>query len=263
MDEKFQSPDPGWRDRVQRDARLTKNILAVVLQVDSCFVDVGTNRAQVLREAIRLAPDGAHVAFEPIPHLAQQLRRRFPSITVHELALADLDARAQFYIPEGRDAWSGLRPPRALTNEITPLEVSVRALDHVGLEQPPAILKIDVEGAELPVFRGARSTVRAGRPIVLFEHATIHAQDYGYGADELFDELGHGLDLVIFSMVSRHLLSRAAFVETCRRSFEAGYGRSAETNFVAVPIELVDAATASEADLGSAVARHGPLRQRS
>ncbi len=260
MEEKIQSPDPGWRERVERDALLTKHILTAALQSDSSFVDVGTNRAQVLRNALRLAPTGSHVAFEPIPHLAQQLRRRFPEITVHEVALADHDGRAQFYIPEGRDAWSGLRPPRALANEIIPIEVSVRALDHVDLDEPPTILKIDVEGGELPVFRGARSTIRAARPIVLFEHATIHASDHDYGADDLFDELG-ALELVVFSMVSSQPLSRAAFVEICRRSHESGYGRSAETNFVAVPIELMAAGTAGQDDLGSAVARHVALRK--
>lgn len=255
-----QSPDPGWRERIQRDAQLTSEILAAALETDSSFVDVGTNRAQVMREALRLAPDGHHVAFEPIPFLAAQLRRRFPAVTVHELALADSDGRAPFYIPEGRDAWSGLRPPRALTNTITPVDVAVRALDRVGLDHVPTMVKIDVEGGELSVIRGARSTIRSARPIVLFEHATIHALDYGYEAGDLHDELTTEVDLFVFSIVSRQILTRREFVDLCRRSSDTGYGHSAETNFVAAPAELVRSAPAEARDLDTAITRHRDAR---
>ena len=44
------------------------------------YVDVGANRGQVLRDAVRVAPEARHVAFEPIPELAGQIARDFPSV---------------------------------------------------------------------------------------------------------------------------------------------------------------------------------------
>jgi len=44
--------------------------LAATLPSDGCYIDVGSNRGQVLSEAVRIAPRGRHVAFEPIPALA-------------------------------------------------------------------------------------------------------------------------------------------------------------------------------------------------
>src|SRR5438270_60460 len=48
-------------------------IFASTLRSDSCYVDVGANRGQLLRKALRIAPRGRHLAFEPIPALDYEL----------------------------------------------------------------------------------------------------------------------------------------------------------------------------------------------
>src|SRR5437868_14310260 len=83
--------------RNQRDDRHFRAILAATLREDSCFVDVGANVGEVLEAAIRLAPRGHHVAFEPIPGLASDLARRFPRASVHAAAAADRSGRATFH----------------------------------------------------------------------------------------------------------------------------------------------------------------------
>ena len=54
--------------------------LATALRGGGIYVDVGTNRGQVLREALRVAPNVRHVAFEPIPALAASITRAFPTV---------------------------------------------------------------------------------------------------------------------------------------------------------------------------------------
>ena len=42
-------------------------ILASILRRDSCGVDVGAHSGSVTETLVRVAPDGHHLAFEPLP----------------------------------------------------------------------------------------------------------------------------------------------------------------------------------------------------
>ena len=66
--------------RIQSEAIGVRAVLAGTLSAGSTYVDVGANRGQVLREAVRVAPWGRHYAFEPIPSLAQSSRASFPTL---------------------------------------------------------------------------------------------------------------------------------------------------------------------------------------
>src|SRR4051812_31574313 len=69
-------------DRTSRRNALDDEHLSLAigfsLPVDAVCVDVGANVGAVLEMLTRLAPQGRHVAFEPLPELADDLRRRFP-----------------------------------------------------------------------------------------------------------------------------------------------------------------------------------------
>jgi Methyltransferase FkbM domain len=68
----------------------------------------------------------------------------------------------------------------------------------------PAFIKVDVEGAELQVFRGAADTLARHKPTVFFEHGEGAADRYGTSSAQIhdllvgeaglriFDERGHG-----------------------------------------------------------------------
>src|SRR5258708_10581699 len=83
--------------------------LASTLASDSTYVDVGATRGQMLGEAVRIAPRGGHVAFEPIPALAAELARDFPGVECRRLALGARAGEAEFCYFRGLDGWSGLR----------------------------------------------------------------------------------------------------------------------------------------------------------
>jgi FkbM family methyltransferase len=201
--------------RVEREDLAITAVLAGLLRADGCYVDVGSNRGQVLADAVRIAPDGKHVAFEPIPALASEVRRRFPGVDCRQLALGARREKATFCHFTTLDGWSGLRRNPVVSDEQGRpeyFEVEVSTLDEELAGLGPDVVKIDVEGAELDVLEGARGLLSRARPLVIFEHVASAAALYGHppGAVwDLLDELGYAT----FSVLGDGPVGRDAFVE--------------------------------------------------
>ena len=127
---------------------------------------------------------GRHLAFEPLPHLCAALRDSFPDVDVHQAALSNRAGHAEFaYVHGPSDGWSGLifRPlPAGTKAEVEYIDVPLEVLDEViDPDYVPALIKIDVEGAEQQVIEGAMRTLRRHQPIVIFEHGLGSANVYG------------------------------------------------------------------------------------
>jgi len=100
-----------------------------------------------------------------------------------------------------------------------------------------AFLKIDVEGAECLVLAGAQGLLTAHRPVILFEHAKIHALHYEAEATTPYRLLVDSLDYAICDLETVKPLSEARFEDNFHNSYNSGYGLDSQTNFVAVPAE--------------------------
>lgn len=223
--------DAGAR-RSQRDAVAINAILAGALGGARTYVDVGANRGQVLREAVRIAPRGRHLAFEPIPALAAELRQAFPQVDCRQSALGAKPETAEFCHFRALDGWSGLRRRPEISDsrgDPTRITVSVSTLDAELAGLTPGVIKIDVEGAEVAVLEGGRSVLARARPLVVFEHQPAAAALYGAGPERLWDMLDE-LDYGIFSVAGEGPFTRAAFA------------RAGETvNWLATPLVLAAA----------------------
>jgi FkbM family methyltransferase len=189
-------------------------VLAASLREGSSYVDVGTNRGQVLAEAALVAPRARLTAFEPVPALAAQLRASFPALDCRELAIGAAEGAAQFTHFRKLDGWSGLRRSPAISDERgapEQIEVRVSTLDRELAGGPaPDVVKIDVEGGELDVLRGGRETLSGARPLILFEHVTEAAALYGASSGELWDELSE-LGYEVLGLTGGPPLDRARF----------------------------------------------------
>jgi len=196
-----------------REQTAMRAVLAATLREDGLYVDVGSNRGQVLAEAVRVAPQARHVAFEPIPELARALARAFPAVEVRELALAERSGSAEFCHFTTMDGWSGLRrSPEISDQRGSPRFITVRVstLDEELARERPSVIKIDVEGAELRTLEGAREVLARSGAVVLFEHVAGAARLYGASSEQLWTLLD-GLGYEVLSITGDGPLDREAF----------------------------------------------------
>ncbi len=186
------------RNRLDDDA--LRRLIAFGLAPDANCVDVGAHAGDVLADLVRCAPRGRHVAFEPLPELAADLRRRFPEVRVEEAAVADEPGRATFTRVVGAPALSGLRD-RSDGAGVEHFDVRLTTLDEaLPADYVPALIKIDVEGGELGVLRGAVETLRRHRPVVVFEHGRGGAAHYGTRPEDVFALLVDDVGLRIYDL---------------------------------------------------------------
>jgi FkbM family methyltransferase len=199
--------------QIQREEVAISAILAAVLRSDATFVDVGTNRGQVLAEAVRVAPRGRHLAFEPIPQLAAEIAGAFPTVECRQLALGQRSEVAEFCHFRNLDGWSGLRRSPEISDERGDpqfIQVQVSTLDAELAGLTPSVIKVDVEGAELQVLGGGRDVLARARPTVIFEHVAPAAQLYGSDSAQLWDLLDQ-LGYAVFAVTGEGPVARVAF----------------------------------------------------
>jgi FkbM family methyltransferase len=219
--------------RIERETldRLAMNVLiAATLSRDDHAIDIGAHRGGVLREILRVAPLGRHIAFEPLPDCCEYLRCEFPQVDVRNVALSDEDGETNFVHVVAAPEFSGMRQRAYPGYEDSPrrtLTVPMHRLDDaLPAEFHPSLIKIDVEGAEMLVLRGAIETLRTHRPTVIFEHGIGASERYGYGSEDLHDLVCADLGMRIFDFDGQGPYSRQRFIDVFSEPM---------WNFVAVP----------------------------
>jgi len=199
-------------DRAALYDRQTIEIMRRVLSRDSNCVDVGAFKGEILAEMLAIAPEGHHMAFEPLPHRAAELRQRFPSVDIFEAALADETGRLPFRHVLHEEAYSGFfrRPYDSYDEHVEMIEVDVIRLDDVvPLLFRPRFMKVDVEGSEAKVFSGGLDTIRRSRTFIVYES--------GWDPPASFEVLseGAGLRLSLLGdwLAGKGPLSRQQFLD--------------------------------------------------
>ena len=207
--------------------RETLAVMRRVLRRDSVCVDVGANVGSILDQMFALAPEGLHFAVEPIPGLAEGLRKKYAgrdNVIVVQSALGAVSGREPFCLVPDNPGLSGMLrtdcvPPQC---KVGMIDVTVRRLDDVVEDATVDFIKIDVEGAELRVFAGASQTLGRCRPVVVFEHGLGAADVYdARPSRKLFDlvvgEYGMRISLMKDWLRGRAPLSAAEFDERFQR----------------------------------------------
>ena len=125
-----------------------------LLEPGSTFVDVGAN----IGYFSRLASDWGCTthSFEPHPKLFERLKDNLPEMKttrLYQKALSSQQGSFDLYIPENWESNAGIASLEPLPNG-EKVKVQTERLDDLGITDID-VLKVDVEGHELEVFKGA------------------------------------------------------------------------------------------------------------
>ena len=170
----------------------TIRIMSIVLEKLSTFVDVGCHKGEVLSKAMKIAFQGKHFAYEPIPSIFEKLHLKYGnSCVVKNLALGNKTGKTSFNHVVSNPAYSGIKKRAYPKDEkIVEIEIPIDTLDNQLLnEERVDLIKIDVEGGEFDVFKGAVQLLRKFHPVVVFEHGLGAADFYNANPEELYDFL--------------------------------------------------------------------------
>ncbi len=201
--------------RNHRDDKHLKLLLSFTLGPASNCLDVGANKGVFLSHFARVAPGGHHIAYEPLPHLHDELARRFPEMDIRRAALSDEDGESTFIHVKEEPAYSGLRLrsyPAAMSTETITVHTE-RLDDNVPSGWLPSFVKIDVEGAESLVMAGAIDTLRAAQPVLAFEHGWGGGESHGVSDGQMYELVCGDIGLRLFDMDGNGPLDLHQFCE--------------------------------------------------
>jgi len=203
--------------------------MAFALTEDANCIDIGSHKGAVLAEMVRVAPRGKHIAYEPLPFLYKYLVDHFPSVDVRRTAVSNEEGETSFTYVKNLPTHSGFRERSyPMQPQVEKITVRTETLDaSLPAGYVPALIKIDVEGAEHLVIEGAIETISRCKPIVVFEHGRGSTDHYDTQPCHIYELLHDEVGLRIFDMDGNGPYTLGQFEET--------YARGDRWNFVACP----------------------------
>lgn len=149
-----------------------------------------------------VGPTGRVVAFEPNPANCAALRGNvavngFQNVSVYDVGLGEGTAHAELAVPYGLPgqgtARTDLKNAYLRRRGTTRVPIRIRSLDEIvaadGLAAPN-VIKIDVEGFELPVLRGAVKTLGTFAPDLFIELHGLEDRDRAQNVADILTLLG-------------------------------------------------------------------------
>lgn len=139
---------------------------------DDWVLDVGANIGSYTREFSRaVGPGGRVIALEPVPVTFQLLCRHVndlqDNVTLLNVAASDRPGIVEMNVPRLGSGLANLYQSRIAKNGST--KVLAIPLDALSVSEPIRLIKVDVEGHEVSVLRGATELIRRDRPILILE----------------------------------------------------------------------------------------------
>lgn len=166
-------------------------------------IDIGAHKGDILIEIIKYCPKGRHFAFEPIPDLYEHLKKLYnDKVSVFPFALSDENGSTSFNYVTSNPAYSGILKRKYDREHETDTSILIekRKLDDVIPEDIPInFIKIDVEGGEFQVLKGAENVLKKYKPIIVFEQGLGGADVYGTDPREFYlflTKLGYNISLM-------------------------------------------------------------------
>lgn len=151
------------------------------------FLDVGAYQGDFTADLLRAFPAAQGILFEPNPVCFRALKERYagkPGIRIEPFALSHTPRTASYYVaPEAYN--NSLLPPA--TGPATTIQVPVETIDRLRQQtgEPVGLIKIDAQGHDLQILKGALQTLRRDQPAVLVEAIFIELYEQQDGYHEI------------------------------------------------------------------------------
>jgi len=175
-------------------------VLASRLSPGGVFIDLGANQGEFSISAARLMGECGRVfAFEPSPVMQKRLARNialngFAQVSIEPFAVADEPGRLALFSPIGafEDGTVNAGLPtlygRGSDAAAQTTAVTVTTLDDWQQRRGIArvdVIKMDIEGAELPALRGGLRLIQRFRPTLFIELNAVTSRAAGYTMQDL------------------------------------------------------------------------------
>lgn len=228
------------RDAVYRVSRFYKKYLENKIHVydlqtieiiktlpsDAVCVDVGVNEGQLFKYIVQQCKNGKVYGFEPIPDLYRFLTKKYGSkrVELKQIALSDKNGKISFYYFPHRTGISGMS--KRDFQGAQEIEVETRKLDDIFEGEKLNFIKIDVEGGEFNVLKGAYNTLNKFRPIVIFESGTGGLEYFNYTPQDIFDffeSIGYSLSTMHNYLLHRQPFGKEDFILNFTKTYDYQY----------------------------------------
>ena len=183
------------------ETRVFRSLLGPGMRV----IDLGANFGHYsLLAGLAVGPDGRVDALEPLPANVRTLRinaglNGLSALHVHQAACGDRDGEVDFFPDLDNPGGHSLTQGNTLRGD-APLKVPVFRLDtflaREAPERPPHLIKMDTQGAEAAILRGAEETLIRYRPLLVVEFWPWGLRNSGEQPSRLparLEELGYTL----------------------------------------------------------------------
>jgi len=185
-----------WRGRTSPEKLA---FLALVKRAD-VVMDIGANHGYfTLLFSDVVGARGRVLAFEPVPPTFRELERfvegnrLYRNIILNDIACTDRTGEVMLYLPDSdsgqaslssrhdQGSWAGVTEVTEHRARATCIDDFLADVGEVRID----FAKIDVEGAELMVLRGAEQTLRRAKPLLFLELCGSWTQAFGYRPADL------------------------------------------------------------------------------
>ena len=206
-------------------------LLRTLVEPGMVIADVGANVGfYAVQMGSWVGAKGRVLAFEPDPFTFSILRRRTAAATpanidAQQFAIGDAPGTATLYCSAYNRADNRVGQRHDEPN-VEAIEIQVRTLDEylagrgiAGLDA----MKIDVQGLEAQVLRGARETIARGVRWIWLEYSPDHLRGAGTDPVAFLESLG-ALGLKVFEITGQGTLEPLTDFRAHARKMGSGYG---------------------------------------
>lgn len=203
-----------------RDQRAELNFIKQHVRPNNIVCDIGANKGSFIYWLSRWCRDGKVIAFEPQPDLADYLhgicsKLALQNVWVEQKAVYSLSGTQELFVPADHQPGASLLKPSGASLAIGVPTVSLDEYFSEG--DLVTVLKIDVEGAELHVLKGAERILRESAPTLILECERRHLSP-GITMNDVFSFLNslgyegsfvHGGDILPLERFNPNIHQRA------------------------------------------------------